>query len=209
MTRLEQQMHFLQELDGLKQIGRQTYLKDGSRKENDAEHSWHRAIMALLLQEYAEEEIDLLRVMSMVLIHDIVELDAGDTYAYDDAGNATKKSRELAAADRIFHLLPDDQAAFLRELWDEFEASETKEALFAHTLDNIQPTMLNHASGAKAWREHQVKLSQILKRNERTAEGSRPLWEYSRDHFISPNVENGSIQKDREFPACSKKQERR
>lgn len=197
MTRLEQQMAFIREIDGLKKISRQTYLKDGSRKENDAEHSWHLAVMTLLLQEYAGEEMDVLRVMSMVLIHDVVELDAGDTYAYDEAGNITKREREIKAAERIFHLLPADQAAFLRNLWDEFEASETKEALFAHALDNIQPTMLNDASQAKAWREHQVKLSQVLKRNERTAEGSEELWEYSKEHFIMPNVKNGAIQQEK------------
>lgn len=199
MTRLEKQMDFIREMDGLKKIGRQTYLKDGSRKENDAEHSWHLAVMALVLQEYAEHEIDVLRVISMVLVHDMVELDAGDTYAYDDTGNATKREREMEAAERIFHLLPKDQAVFFRGLWDEFEASETMEALFAHTLDNIQPTMLNDASKAKAWREHQVKLSQVLKRNQRTAEGSRELWEYSKKHFIMPNTEDGAIQQDCEW----------
>lgn len=196
MTRLEQQMNFIKEMDGLKKIGRQTYLKDASRKENDAEHSWHLAMMALLLNEYASEDINVLRVISMVLIHDVVELDAGDTYAYDDAGNATKREREIAAAERIFHLLPDDQAAFLRELWDEFEARETKESHFAHTLDNIQPVMLNDASGAKAWREHQVKLSQIMKRNEKTAKGSRELWEFSKKNYIQPNVDSGAIKAD-------------
>ena len=208
MTRLEQQMNFILEMDGLKKIGRQTYLKDGSRKENDAEHSWHLAMMALVLQEYAgkyssqnennEKGIDVLRVISMVLIHDVVELDAGDTYAYDDAANATKRERELAAAERIFQLLPGDQASFFRDIWDEFEASKTEEALFAHALDNIQPTMLNDASGAKAWREHMVKLSQVLKRNENTAEGSQELWDYSKEHFIMPNVANGAIQSDQE-----------
>lgn len=195
MTRLEQQMNFIQEMDGLKKIGRQTYLKDASRKENDAEHSWHLAIMALLLSEYSNTELDVLRVISMVLIHDVVELDAGDTYAYDDTGNATKRERELAAAERIFRLLPDDQAALFRGLWDEFEEWETSEACFAHTLDNIQPTMLNDASGAKAWKEHQVKLEQILKRNKRTAEGSEELWKYSKEHFIQPNIDSGAIQK--------------
>lgn len=196
MTRLEKQMDFIREIDGLKKIGRQTYLKDGSRKENDTEHSWHLAIMALLLSEYANEEVDVFRVMAMVLVHDVVELDAGDTYAYDAEGNATKRERELAAAERIFHLLPEDQAALMRELWDEFEESTTPEALFAHTLDNVQPTMLNDASDALAWKEHHVLLSQILKRNERTAEGSKELWEYSRDHFIMPHVEDGIIKRD-------------
>ncbi len=196
MNRLEQQMAFIRELDGLKQIGRQTYLKDGSRKENDAEHSWHLAIMALLLGEYANEEMDLLKVISMVLIHDVVELDAGDTYAYDTAGNATKKERESRAADRIFHLLPTDQASYLRQIWDEFEEQVTIEAKFAHTLDNIQPMMLNAATNGKAWKEHQVKLSQILQRNARTGEGSQALWEYGKTQLIQPHLETGAILSD-------------
>ncbi len=194
--RLEQQMSFIKEIDGLKKIGRQTYLKDASRKENDAEHSWHLAMMALILQEYANKEIDVLRVITMVLFHDVVELDAGDTYAYDEAGNASKRERELAAAERIFHLLPEDQAVYFRNIWDEFEERQTIEAQFAHTLDNIQPMMLNDASGAKAWKEHHVRLSQILKRNEQTAEGSQEIWNYAKEAFIRPNLENASIEKD-------------
>lgn len=193
MTRLEQQIEFIKEIDGLKKIGRQTYLKDASRKENDAEHSWHLAMMALLLSEYATESVDVLCVMAMVLIHDIVELDAGDTYAYDAEGNSTKRERELAAAERIFHVLPEDQAVYLRSLWDEFEAGETPEAKFAHTLDNIQPMMLNAATDGKAWQEHQVKLSQIMQRNAHTAEGSVELWKFSEEHFIQPNIKSGKI----------------
>ncbi len=196
MTRLDQQMNFIREVDGIKNIGRQTYLSDASRKENDAEHSWHLALMAIILQEHANETLDVLRVVSMVLIHDIVELDAGDTYAYDTAGNETKKEREEAAADRIFHLLPEDQAAYFLELWNEFEAQETPEACFANTLDKVQPTMLNDASGAKSWEEHHVRLSQILERNQRTGEGSHTLWDYSRNHFIEPNVASGAITND-------------
>lgn len=199
MSRIEQQMEFLREIDGLKQIGRQTYLSDGSRKENDAEHSWHLAVMALLMSEYANEQVDVLRVMSMVLVHDIVELDAGDTYAYDDAGNATKRERELQAADRIFSILPKDQAEFMRGLWDEFEEGKTPEAKFAHSLDNVQPMMLNDASGGKAWREHQVKLSQILHRQEKTAEGSEVIWGYARENMLRKHVEDGTIIKDTEL----------
>lgn len=193
MTRLDKQFEFIKEIDGIKQIFRQTYLKDGSRKENDAEHSWHLAIMAILLCEYANDKIDVLRVISMVLIHDIVELDAGDTYAYDLAGNSTKREREVAAANRIFKILPDDQAIFLRGLWDEFEAYNTPEAKFAHTLDNIQPMMLNDASKAKAWIEHNVKISQIMGRNKKTAEGSEEIWNYAEENFIKPNLDSGAI----------------
>lgn len=199
MDRLDRQFEFIREVDGLKKIYRQTYLSDGSRKENDTEHSWHLALMAVLLSEYSNKDVDLLRVVAMVLVHDIVELDAGDTYAYDDAGNATKRERELAAADRIFNILPADQAKYLRSLWDEFEEESTPEAAFAHTLDHVQPVMLNDASGAKAWKEHAVKLSQVLKRNGSTAKGSEKLWEYTYKNFIEPNVESGSIERDADY----------
>ena len=196
LSRMEQQFAFIKEIDRIKKIGRQSYLKDGSRKENDAEHSWHLAMMALLMGEYANDTIDLLRVISMVLVHDIVELDAGDTYAYDEAGNATKRERELAAADRIFHILPEDQAEYLNDLWEEFEENITPESKFAHTLDNIQPMMLNDATDGKAWKEHQVKLSQIMKRQEKTKDGSVSLWEYARENFLERNLESGVIIKD-------------
>ena len=196
MNRLEQQMQFIREMDGLKKIGRQTYLKDASRKENDAEHSWHLAVMALLLSEYANEKVDVLRVLSMVLIHDMVELDAGDTYAYDAEGNSTKREREVAAADRIFHLLPEDQAQYLRGLWEEFEASDTPEAKFAHTLDNVQPIMLNDASDGKAWEEHHVKLSQVMGRQKVTKKGSEQMWEYAKKNYLDKNIRLGKIQKD-------------
>ena len=196
LSRMEQQFAFIKEIDGVKKIGRQSYLKDGSRKENDAEHSWHLAMMALLMGEYANDTIDLLRVISMVLVHDIVELDAGDTYAYDEAGNATQRERELAAADRIFHILPEDQAEYLNDLWEEFEENITPESKFAHTLDNIQPMMLNDATDGKAWKEHQVKLSQIMKRQEKTKDGSVSLWEYARENFLERNLESGVIIKD-------------
>ena len=165
MTRLEKQLSFIIEIDKVKNIFRQTYLSDKNRKENDAEHSWHIALMALLLKEYAEESVDVLKVMTMVLIHDLVEIDAGDTYAYDEAGNQTKRQRELAAAERIFGILPEDQGKYLRELWDEFEAYETAESKYAHLLDNLQPLLLNDAADGIAWLEHGVKKSQIYKRN--------------------------------------------
>ena len=145
MERLEKQMEFILEVDKVKKIVRQTYLSDASRKENDAEHSWHLALMAVLLKEYSNEDVDLAKVIPMVLIHDLVEIDAGDTYAYDEAGAKTKQERETKAADRIFGLLPDDQGTWFRELWEEFEAYETAEAKFAHVLDNAQPLFLNDA----------------------------------------------------------------
>lgn len=193
--RLQKQMDFILEADKIKKVTRQTYLSDGSRKENDAEHSWHLALMCGLLAEYANEKIDVAKTMLMVLIHDIVEIDAGDTYAYDTSGNATKREREVKAAERIFQLLPKDQARLLRDLWEEFEASSTPEARFALALDKIQPVLLNNASGGVSWREHQVQISQILKRNEKTPEGSEALWAYAKG-LIDKNVENGNIRKE-------------
>ena len=192
MERLQKQMKFILEVDKVKEIFRQTYLSDGSRKENDAEHSWHLALMAVLLKEYANEEVDLLKVIPMVLIHDLVEIDAGDTYAYDQAGLATQRERETKAADRIFGLLPSDQAEVFRTLWEEFEAYETAEAKFAHALDNCQPLFLNDASGGKSWREHGVHKSQIYKRNEHTAEGSVEIWEYMKI-LVDKHIQLGNV----------------
>ena len=193
MTDLRQQMEFLLEMDRAKQIGRQTYLSDGSRKENDAEHSWHMALMVFLLADYANEPIDVLKTMKMILLHDVIEIDAGDTYAYDEEGNQTKRARECAAADRIFGLLPKGQGQECRMLWEEFEAMETPEAKFANMLDKIQPLLLNDASGGRSWREHGIKKSQVLARNARVHEGSEELWNYARE-LIEKNVENGNLQ---------------
>lgn len=188
MSRLEEQMNFIREVDKLKKIGRQTYLSDGSRKENDAEHSWHLALMCMILSEYANQKIDVQKTMSMVLIHDIIEIDAGDTYAYDIEGNQTKREREVKAAERILKMLPKDQSDYIRSLWDEFEEGETAEAKFASALDRIQPTMLNDASKGKSWEEHQVELSQILERNAPTKDGSSMLWDFTLENYIMPNV---------------------
>lgn len=196
--RLKKQMEFCLEIDKEKFVGRQTYLSDGIRKENDAEHAWHMAVMTFLLSEYANEDIDVLKTMTMLLIHDLVEVYAGDTYAYDENAKQTQRERELQAADRLFAILPEDQGAKLRAIWDEFEARETPEAKFARTMDNVQPVMLNAATDGKSWAERGVKLSQILGRNAHTAEGSETLWEYSLHNFIEPNVENGHIVDDRE-----------
>ena len=196
MDRLEQQFEFIREIDKEKFIGRQTYLSDGRRKENDAEHAWHMAIMTILLSEYANEEIDVLKTVTMLLIHDIVEIDAGDTYAYDEEAKKTQKEREQKAAERIFGLLPPDQGEKFKKIWEEFEARETKEARFARTMDNLQPVMLNDATDGKAWVEHGVHLEQIMKRNQNTAEGSETLWEYAYHNFILPNVEKGRIKSE-------------
>lgn len=192
--RLDKQMEFIREIDKEKKIGRQTYLSDASRKENDAEHAWHMAIMTILLSEYANEEIDVLKTVTMLLIHDLVEIDAGDTYAYDEEGKKTQHEREAKAAERIFGILPEDQGKKLRVLWEEFEAYETKEAKFAHTMDNIQPAMLNAAIDGADWVLHGVQLEQILGRNKKTAEGSEVLWDYAYQNIIEPNVKKGRIQ---------------
>ena len=191
--RLKKQLEFCLEADKEKKIGRQTYISDGSRKENDAEHAWHMALMTLILSEYANEEIDVLRTISMILMHDIVEIDAGDTYAYDEEAKKSQKEREEKAADRIFAMLPEDQRQKFRELWEEFEAAETKEAKFARTMDNLQPLMLNNATDGRSWMERGVRISQILKRNERTPKGSEVLWDYAYENMLKPNVEKGRI----------------
>lgn len=192
MERLQKQMDFIVEVDKVKQIIRQTYLSDASRKEDDAEHSWHLALMAVLLSEYSNEEVDLKKVVPMVLIHDLVEIDAGDTYAYDEAGAQTKVERETKAADRIFGMLPEDQGRWFRDLWDEFEAYESADAKFAHVLDNCQPLLLNDASNGRSWAEHGVCKSQIYKRNEHTSEGSGEIWKYMQK-LIDKHVELGHV----------------
>ena len=191
--RLEDQMKFLLEIDKEKNILRQTHLSGHGRRENDAEHAWHMAIMIYLLREYANEKIDLAKTMMMALIHDIVEIDAGDTYAYDTAALATQQEREAKAAQRIFGLLPEDQREEMLALFQEFEDYETPEARFAHVLDNLQPLMLNNSNNGGDWREHQVKRSQVYKRNARTSTGSETLWA-DMDGLIQGNVEKGNIQ---------------
>ena len=192
MTRLEQQIQFIIEIDKLKNIVRQNYLADGSRKEDDADHSWHLALMCAVLSEHAKEKIDVLKTMTMVLIHDIVEIDAGDTYAYDSASHTSKRDRELAAAERIFQLLPEDQALQMRALWDEFEENVTPEAKFASTLDRVQPFLLNAASDGKSWKEHGVTFSQVMKRNEVTPEGSDTLWKLQYE-MMKQQVQLGNL----------------
>lgn len=190
--RLRKQMDFIREIDREKEVSRQTYLADGSRKEDDAEHAWHLAVMAFLLAEYANEDIDVFKTVKIVLIHDLVEIYAGDTYAYDTEGAKTQRSREVAAANKLFSLLPQDQEQELRRLWEEFEEAVTPEAKFARTLDKFQPVVLNDASNGISWKEHGVYEQQILKRNEKTHEGSETIWAYEKS-LIDKNVKNGNI----------------
>ena len=190
--RLKKQMDFALEIDKEKNIFRQTHLSEHGRNENDAEHAWHMAIMAYLLKEYSNQEIDISKVMIMCLIHDIVEIDAGDTYAYDAEGLATQKQREDAAKERIFSILPEDQKKELIEIFDEFEACQTPESKFAHSMDNLQPLMLNNSNDGADWLEHKVNSKQVYGRQSKTREGSEKLFELT-DQIIKDNISKGRI----------------
>lgn len=191
--RLEQQLAFLAEIDKLKKIERKTLLLDRSRRENDAEHSWHLAMMVLLLSEHANwQSLDLMRVMQMVLVHDLVEIDAGDTYAYDPDGHNDKGEREQRAADRIFNLLPQDQAGQMRALWDEFEAGETREARFAISVDRMQPLLHNCLTEGATWKENEVTRPQVIKRCQPIEKGSSSLWDYMLEQ-IDRAVDQGHL----------------
>ena len=191
-SRLRKQFDFIEEIDKEKLIGRQTYISDSIRKENDAEHAWHMAIMTVLLSEYANETIDVLKTMTMLLIHDIVEIDAGDTYAYDAENLKTQKAREDAAKERIFSILPDDQKAELIALFDEFENCQTPESKFAHAMDNLQPLLLNNSNGGGDWREHGVTAAQVYGRQKKTRLGSESLYQIT-DEIIQENIKKGNI----------------
>ena len=190
--RLKRHLDFILEIDKQKNIFRQTHLSGHGRNENDAEHAWHMAVMAYLLQEYANEKVDISKVMLMCLTHDIVEIDAGDTYAYDPVGLETQKAREQAAKERIYSLLPDDQKEALQAIFDEFEESKTPEAQFAHAMDNLQPLLLNHSNNGGDWKAHQVTAEQVYGRQSRTKEGSQRLFELT-DTLIQENIAKGNL----------------
>ena len=190
--RLAKQIAFSLEIDKEKNIMRQTHLSGHGRNENDAEHAWHMAIMAYLFREYANEEVDITKVMLMCLIHDIVEIDAGDTYAYDSEGLATQKEREDKAKERIFSLLPEDQKNELISLFDEFEKYETPEAKFAHSMDNFQPLILNNSNEGGDWKEHGVTSAVVRRRQEKTRLGSEALYQVT-DRIIRENVEKKNL----------------
>lgn len=190
--RIKKQLAFSLEIDKVKNIFRQTHLTENGRYENDAEHSWHMAVMAYLLREYANEEIDIVKVMMMCLIHDIVEIDAGDTYAYDEEGLKTQKSREDVAKQRIFSILPEEQAIELISLFDEFEAYETAESRFAHAMDNLQPLILNNSNHGNDWKEHNISSTQIYKRQNKTRLGSKKLFDVV-DSIIQENIQRGNL----------------
>ena len=191
--RFKKQLAFILEADKEKNILRQTHITGYVRRENDAEHAWHMAMMIYLLKEYSNEEFDVAKAMMMAIIHDIVEIDAGDTYAYDTAALETQKEREERAAERIYGLLPEDQREELRALFDEFEAGETPEARFAKTMDNFQPLLLNDSNGGADWREHEVTKSQVVGRQRKSIIGSKEIWEYTSE-LIDENVKKGNIQ---------------
>ncbi len=190
--RLQKQLDFILEIDKEKNIFRQTHLSGHGRNENDAEHAWHMAIMAYLLQEYSNERIDVARVMLMCLIHDVVEIDAGDTYAYDAEGLKTQKAREEAAKERLYSMLPEDQKADLVAIFDEFEERKTPEAKFARALDNLQPLLLNHSNGGGDWKNHDVTAEQVYGRQSRTREGSEKLFEVT-DQILKENIAKGNL----------------
>ena len=175
--RLQKQIDFIVKIDEEKNILRQTHLSHHGRRENDAEHAWHMAIMAYLLQEYANQEVDIGRVMILCLIHDIVEIEAGDTYAYDEEAKKTQAERERKAAEHLFAMLPEDQCRMMHELFDEFEHGDTPEARFARAMDNFQPLLLNDANQGESWMEHDVARSSIDARQKKTADGSKQLYE--------------------------------
>ena len=190
--RLENQLAFALEIDKEKNILRQTHLSGHGRNENDAEHAWHMAVMAYLLKEYANEEVDISKVMIMCLIHDIVEIEAGDTYAYDEDGLKTQKAREDMAKEHIFSILPDDQKQEMIALFDEFEANQTPESKYAHAMDNLQPLILNNSYGGSDWKRHKVSASQVYKRQNKTKDGSVKLFEVV-DNIIKENINKGNI----------------
>lgn len=192
--RLRKQLDFILEIDKEKNILRQTHLSGHGRRENDAEHAWHMAVMAYLLREYSNEPVDVARVMLMCLLHDVVEIDAGDTYAYDTAGLQTQKAREEAAKERIYSLLPDDQKHELMAVFDEFEADETAEAHFAHAMDNLQPLLLNNSNGGSDWAEHDVTAEKVYGRQRRTEKGSAYLYQLT-DEILQENIKKGALKK--------------
>ncbi|HEY8449766.1 MAG TPA: HD domain-containing protein [Bacillota bacterium] len=191
--RLARQIAFLVEIDRLKQVLRRSLLTDGSRRENSAEHSWHLAVMACVLAEHAAAPVDLERVLKMLLVHDIVEIEAGDTFIYDEQARAAQTERERQAAERLFGLLPADQGGELRALWEEFEARQTPEARFAAALDRLQPLLQNYASGGRSWQEHGVHAERVRARNAGVLrEGSPALWELARQ-LIDDAVARGYL----------------
>jgi len=190
--RLKKQLDFALEIDKEKNVFRQTHLSGNGRNENDAEHAWHMAVMAYLLKEYSNEEVDIAKVMIMCLIHDIVEIEAGDTYAYDAEGKKTQKARENLAKEKIFSILPDDQKQEFINLFDEFEEHQSAEAKFVHAMDNLQPLLLSNSNGGKDWRAHNVSSKQVYERQSQTKLGSKKLFEVT-DSILQKHIKKGNL----------------
>ena len=191
--RFRQQIEFILEVDKLKSVLRKTILMDRSRRENSSEHSWHIALMVFILSEYAKNsEVDMFRVMKILLVHDLIEIDAGDTYCYDDQGRKDQSQREKIAADRIFNLLPADQAALLRELWDEFEERNTPESKFANAMDRFQPFLNNYFTKGQIWQENSIKSAQVKSRMQPVDDGASILWDYV-NSLIADGVKKGYL----------------
>lgn len=191
--KLEKQIEFIVEMDKLKNISRRNYLSDGKRRENSAEHSWHLAVMAMVLQEYSNEKnLDIGRVVRMLLVHDVVEIHAGDTFLYDDEAREKKADAEEAAAVKIFGMLPEEQGREFKKLWEEFEVRKTPEAKFCASIDRLAPILLNYESKGKLWKEAGLVKSQVQKYNEPMAEGSEELWEFAKK-LIKKAVEKGYL----------------
>ncbi len=191
-SRLQRQIAFLLEVDKLKSVLRRTYIPGQDRRENSAEHSWQVSLMAMILAEHANEPVDVCRVMKMMLVHDLVEIDAGDTFVYDQQANADKAEREVAAAERIFGLLPENQTAELRALWEEFEERKTAEARMARGLDRLMPMLHNFHTQGRAWRQNGITDRQVTQTNNIINDGSTALWDYARQ-LIRSAVENGYL----------------
>ena len=191
--RFRRQIEFILEADKLKNVLRKTILMDRSRRENSAEHSWHIALTVLILSEYAKDsDVDLFRVMKILLVHDLIEIDAGDTYCYDDQGRKDQAQRENNAADRIFNLLPADQATALRELWDEFEERQTAESKFANAMDRFQPFLHNYFTEGQIWRENNIKSAQVKLRMHPVDDGAPILWDYV-SSLIDDGIKKGFL----------------
>ena len=193
MERFKKQLNFLIEIDQVKNILRMTSIADGSRRENDAEHSWSLAMMAVLFAEYVDDQIDLLKVIKMVLIHDLVEIHAGDTFCFDEAGMQEKEAREQASADKIFGLLEHDQGQELRQLWEEFESCETPEAEYAAMLDRLQPLIMNYINEGGTWAQHHISVEQVYKRNQITLEKGPQVFKDFIHEVIEECVAKGYI----------------
>lgn len=192
--RLLKQIEFIIEIDKAKRIFRQNVVIGTERNEDDAEHMWHLAVMALLLSEYSKDDVDILQVIKMVLIHDLVEIDAGDTFCYDEKGYLDKDEREQKAADRLFNILPSDQAEEIMKLWREFEDLKTPESRFASCLDRLQPLILNYNTNGHTWKKPEVTSEKVLKRNELLKENTPKLWDYAKE-IIESSIKKGTLKR--------------